>query len=342
MYDHGTSLILKLCFIVASVSINVTGSAQSNSAKGCDSNYYRSYDTSLTTRVYLSQKYLSLIISEDGKTKNLKYRPNSKMGIGVGVTYGWMTLNVGFGFGFLNAGDEGKGKTKSLDLQLHSYGKKISLHLMYQYYKGLYLYPQGEGLENKGLWYMRPDIRLLQAGGSAYYATNWRKFSYRSGAAWQTRSAGSLLLGAQVFYGQAKGDSTLVPGVMADSYSSKGVKQVNYGNIAPGIGYAYSLVIARHWFASAGIIANLSFGLLKQSRDTVTSTLFSLRPNFTYKAAVGYNSQRFITSVSIFNNSLGTNSSKGGYLLQAGNVRMEIAYRFVANAKTKRMLRIFR
>ncbi len=344
MNDYCPKGIVSFLLIIGLVANSLTGQAQSNVVKGGDSNYYRSYDTTFTVRMYLTQKYLSLIISGGSKANDLKYRPNSKLNIGAGVTYGWITLNADFGFGFLNKGDEDKGKTKSLDLQLHSYGRKISVDLSYQYYRGLYLYPKGSGLENKENWYVRPDIRLLQIGGSAYYATNWRKFSYRAALLqneWQIKSAGSFLLGAQASYGQSKGDSALVPAAIAGSYSAAGVKQVTYGSIAPGIGYAYSLVIARHWFATAGIISSLAFGLLKETRDTSKSTMFSARPNFTYKAGIGYNSRRFTTSLSLFDNSLGTKSSKSGYRYEAGNVRLDIAYRFLTGAKAKRMLRIF-
>ncbi len=67
-----------------------------------------------TTRVYLTQKYLSLVISGDRIAKDIKYRPNSKLNMGLGITYGWFTLNLAFALGLLNNGDDGKGKTKSL------------------------------------------------------------------------------------------------------------------------------------------------------------------------------------------------------------------------------------
>src|SRR5688500_7023859 len=76
--------------------------AQLKSTPPSDSTYILSYDTMLTARIFLSQKYLSLHINDKGDAPILKFYPNSKLNLGIGASYGWFTFNVSAGVNFLN------------------------------------------------------------------------------------------------------------------------------------------------------------------------------------------------------------------------------------------------
>lgn len=347
MPPHIFTQRLRLSLIVISVLIAVLGKAQKKDELP-DTRYYFSYDTTVTGRVYLSQKYVSMVLSGGDSTPPLRYRPNSQLSLGVGATYGWLTINGAFAMGFLNPGDAGKDKTKTIDLQAHLYGQKMTVDLFGQYYKGFYLFPKGTATGNTGKnWYTRPDISLLQLGISAYYIFNWKKFSNRAAFLqneWQTRPAGSFLLGGEIYYGQAKADSAFVPSVLSASYKNAStITQMQYGDVAVGAGYAYTLVLHRHWFATASLTGSLSFDLLKEwEQDGKTSNNFSFRPNYAYKAGIGYNSRRFTTSLSWVNNSITTNGNFGKYRMETGNARLHVAYRFHTTTKIRKVLKPFR
>ncbi len=347
MLSVGVKKIERYCLLVALVLLAAVMpcNAQKHVKPILDPSYIQSYDTMLTTRVYLSQKYLSLDVKDKGGSSVLKYRPNSKIKLGVGATYGWFTVNISAGFGFMNNNKKElkKGNTKALDLQAHFYGPKFVIDLLTQYYKGFYLWPQGTQAETNNGWYTRPDLSLLQAGVSGYYVLNWGKFSYRATyvqSEWQIKSAGSFLLGAEIVYGLAKADSAFVPAAINSAYRSGNVRQIQFGDIGPRAGYAYTLVLAKHFFISGSATGSLSVNLLKETTTLQGSdTKFAFNPNYAFKAGVGYNSRKFSTNITWVNNSIVAAGDKATYTYYGGNARVHIAYRFLASPKMKQRLK---
>ena len=330
--------------LVCIITFEHTLSAQKPARQVADSNYVRSYDTTVTGRIFLSQKYVSLQIKDHDTSLLLQYRPNSKLNLGIGATYGWLSLNASVGFGFLNLGDKGKGKTKNLDLQAHFYGPKTTFDIFTQRYKGFYLFPKGTAAGVGKSWYVRPDLNLIQIGASGYYVFNWRRFSYRAAYLqneWQIKSRGSFLIGGEIFYGRAKADSAFKPAAFYDGDMTAEVYRVQFGNIGPGAGYAYTLVMAKHLFVTASVSGTISLALLKEVSYADSKTIFSFNPNYAFKAGMGYNSTRFTTSMTWVNNSVVSGGDTDIYTLHAGNVRLHVAYRFLAGKRLKKTLKPF-
>ncbi|WP_276479388.1 DUF4421 domain-containing protein [Paraflavitalea pollutisoli] len=318
--------------------------AQSDTSQRFNRAYYESYTDQLTSRFYFSQKYTSLWLRGADKDHDLQYRPNTTLNMGVGATYGWFTLNLAYGFDFLNRVDEAKGKTRYLDLQSHVYTRKMSIDLFGQFYKGFYGYPKSLLPQENGDWYVRPDLKVRHFGGAGYYILNWKRFSMRAAMLqneWQKRSAGSLLIGAEMYFGQNKGDSSLVPSSLAADYEQAGVTKMHYYDIGPGIGYAYTLVINSHFYAMAGATASFPLSFHSQVRNGEKEHKVSISPDLLWRVGAGYNSDRFHVSVLWVNSSVQTRAEKGDYSISTGNVRAIIGYRFVPGAKLKRQLKFF-
>src|SRR5204863_2166615 len=111
-----------------------------------------------------------------------------------------------------------------------------------------------------------------------------------------------FLLGAEILYERAKADSAFVPAALKNDYRSANIHRIQYGDIAPGAGYAYTLVLAKHLFISGALTGSLSINLLKEYSLQTTDTKFAFNPNYAFKAGVGYNSRKFTTSVTWVNN----------------------------------------
>jgi len=323
--------------------IPAVGVAQEDSREKFDRDFYESYTDRITSRLFFSQKYTSLRIRGEEKTKDLQYRPNTTLNLGVGATYGWFTLNLAYGFDFLNRADKSKGKTHYLDLQSHIYPRKMSIDLFGQLYKGFYAYPQDIVPRGDNNWYQRPDIKVRHFGAAAYYIVNWRKFSLRAGMLqneWQKRSAGSLLLGGEFYYGQNKGDSALVPLAIADQYEQAGVTKMRYMDIGPGIGYAYTLVVKEHWYALGVLSSSFPISFERQWRNNVPENKLSVSPDLLTRVGIGYNSHRMNISMMWINSNVQTKGKSGSYAIRTGNVRLNAAYRFMPDPALKRKLRL--
>ncbi len=100
-------------------------------------------------------------------------------------------------------------------------------------------------------YYYRHDLKITLFGLSQYRIFNPTRFSYNAAIVqneWQKKSGGTLLAGAEVYYGVAKADSNFVPASIQGNYPEKDLKAINYFSIGPGVGYAYTLVVAHHIF----------------------------------------------------------------------------------------------
>lgn len=315
--------------------------AQTDTSARFDTDYYESYTDHITGRVYFSQKYTSLILRAKESVDDLRYRPNTTLNFGVGATYGWFTLNLAYGFGFLNRGDHPKGKTRYLDLQSHVYTRKMSIDLFGQFYKGFYLYPEGTAMTHKQ-YYVRPDIKVRHLGAAAYYILDWKRLSMRAAmlqTEWQKKSAGSLLVGGEVYYGRSKSDSAMVPKVLEDRYSQRGINKFRYFDIGPGVGYAYTFVWKEHFFAMGGITGSFPLNFQKEWRGDQAATKFSISPDLFYRVGIGYNDELMNISMTWVNNTFQTKGDAGKYQIRTGNVRLTAAYRFIPGPNLKRLIK---
>ncbi len=321
--------------------------AQEQSAQPAyDEDYYESYTDHITSRIYFSRKYTSLILRARESVDDLRYRPNTTLNFGVGATYGWFTLNLAYGFDFLNQGDKAKGTTHYLDLQSHVYTRKMSIDLFGQFYKGFYLSPRGTG-SNDGQYYLRPDIKVRHMGVAAYYILDWKHLSMRAAmlqTEWQKKSAGSLLIGGESYYGYSKADSAMVPHALAGQYSQRGITRFRYFDIGPGIGYAYTFVWKEHFFAMGGVTGSIPLNFQKEWRGkgTVGESKFSISPDLMLRVGIGYSNERMNISMTWVNNTFETKGSAGKYQIRTGNVRLNAAYRFLPGPDLKRKIRFFR
>src|SRR6185503_7607142 len=73
-----------------------------------DPAYYETFPDKLTTRVYLSQKFLKFTIPTSTSLPDIEYKAHAKMNLGIGVTYRGFSINAFYGFAFLNK-DTAKG-----------------------------------------------------------------------------------------------------------------------------------------------------------------------------------------------------------------------------------------
>lgn len=297
-----------------------------------DTSYYESFPEMLTTRVYLSQKFLKFTIPPSGNQTDLEYKANTRMNLGIGATYHNISLNIFYGFAFLNK-DTAKGKTKGLDLQLHIYPRRWAIDLIALFPKGYHLEPKGFGIADPNRYYYRPDVQLKLIGISAYQVPNKAKFSYRAAITqneWQKKSAGSLLYGGTIYYGTAKGDSALVPKLIESAFPQKGIDNINFMAIGGGVGYAHTLVIDRHFFITASAIGNLDLTMTSEDGINGKKRKTSVGPSVVAKAAIGYNGPNWCVGLNGLGSAFWTkgNSSTKQYYLPVGLIRLSVSKRF--------------
>jgi hypothetical protein len=310
-----------------------------------DSTYYTTYRSMLTARVYLSRKYNVLSFNPPAPAQSFQYRATTSLNLGIGATYHAVTVNIGFGISKFNPDNE-KGNTKYLDLQGHFYARKWNVDLLGEFYKGYFLTPDGLAAPTGDKFYLRPDMGLSLVGFAFYRALNEKKFSYQAGLLqneWQKKSAGSLLIGGEIYYGAIYGDSTLIPTAIDPKASALAIDKFHFFSFGPGIGYAYTLVIKEHFFILGSATINLAFRYSNEisTQNDQQGNHFGFRPNYMLHAGAGYNSNKWDLSVLWVDTELFTKgkTTDYNYTVGAGNYRLVYARRFNLGQKTKKLLK---
>jgi len=296
-----------------------------------DSSYYQSFERYITTRFFFSQKYAGLELEKATNVSRLRYLPNTSLAAGVGVTYQSLTVNIGYAFGFLNT-DHEKGRTRYLDIQPHIYGRKWVYDLTAQFYKGYYLNPKGFASNDPKRYYVRSDLRTQLLGIAAYRILNPSKFSFRAALLeneQQKKSAGSFLVGAEIYYGIIKGDSSIVPAALAENYLQKGVRRLDFIKIGPGVGYVYTYVINKTFYLTGSLSASLSVDYSNQHGAAGKTDNFEINKGFVYRIAAGYDKNNWNINFSLVGNqmTIAGASTTNKYLLSAGDFRLTVAKR---------------
>lgn len=307
-----------------------------------DSTYYTTYPKLITARFYFSQKYTNFTLGAKKGTPDLIYRPNTSLNMGIGATYRSLTLNLAYGFGFLN-NDHDKGKTRYLDLQSHMYTRKWAVDLSGQFYKGYYINNRNSGFPEYGNYYVRPDLGITLLGGSVYRILNDRNFSFMAAtlqSEWQKKSAGSLLLGAEIFYGAISGDSAFVPAVLVGKYEQAGIYKVHLIKLGPGVGYAYTFVYDQHYYLTGSLSANINAGLVREFKTNSSKDRITFSPNYSYRFAVGYNGSVWGCNFMLVGNEVNFKgaSSPQNYIVKTGNYRINLTKRLMPGPSLKKRI----
>ncbi|HVI44281.1 MAG TPA: DUF4421 domain-containing protein [Chitinophaga sp.] len=305
-----------------------------------DTAYIEDHTEDITFRLYGSRKFTSYDISDRKQSRHILYRPNTPFNIGVGANYRFIGLNVGFNFPFINRQNEKYGRTKYLDLQTHIYLRKLVVDLYWQHYKGYYVsnaedvFGKSYALANPHP--QRPDINNLDIGANVQYIFNDKKFSYRAPNLqneYQKKSAGSLIVGGEVFFVRVKGDSSLIPSNLKDTtfLRKEHYYRTTIASLAGNVGYAYTFVLRKHLFLSLSVTAGLGVASTKLNmEDGSTSRQIGWHFSNTVRASLGYNSSRYFAGIHYVGM---TNRSEMPipHTYQAfgtGNLRVSLVHRF--------------
>jgi hypothetical protein len=310
-----------------------------------DTSYYETFWHGITARVYAAQKYTHFTIPSNGSIRDLQYVANPKLNLGIGITWHNISLNGFYGLAYLNNKDTVKGKTKGLDLQLHMFPRKWVIDLFVVMPKGMHANPKGYASPDPNKYYYRDSVKERIFGFSVMRLPNKKQFSYRAaliGNEWQKKSAGSFLYGVQGYYiimESSNKDSLLVPDKVKNSFPKiAGVTESRFFTFGPGGGYAYTLVIKKHFFIMGSMVFHLDVNLMTEEHgelDFRKNT--TIAPSLDYKAAIGYNSANWGVNAQIVGNnfwSKGVSTQK--YSVMGGQLRFSVTKKFDPKKKKKK------
>ena len=135
------------------------------------------------------------------------------------------------------------------------------------------------------------------------------------------------MFGAETYYGIVKADSAFVPSKAGSNYTQAGIDKINFFSIGPGIGYAYTLVISKHFFITGSAIGSLNVNISSEQNSGKKKSKVKVIPGGIYKAAIGYNSSTWSVSATLLGNALyaASEASSKEYFLPTGSINLVIA-----------------
>jgi Domain of unknown function (DUF4421) len=305
-----------------------------------DTSYYKSFSGSVIPRIFLSRNYSQLKFDPPGQAPIVKYHANTPLNLGIGMAYKFVSFSVSKGLGFLQS-ESKKGSTKSFDLQTHIYRRKWTLDALAQFYQGYY--SAQAGLNAGPGYYLRPDMRLRMVGITGYRILNDRRFSYGSvlgQGGYQQRSAGSFLVGGNAFYSAINADSALVPFKTDSGYSKEDIRKVHLLLIGAGAGYAYTLIIQKHYFLLGSANVNLNLNFSREIGNGIGSNKVDVSHNFIFRFGTGYNTYKWGISLLWFTGGINAEGkySGYGYSQQTGSYKLIYVRRIAVNRRIKNVL----
>lgn len=307
-----------------------------------DNPYYVTYPDHIIGRLYLSRKFTAVKIRDEVEGQNYLFSPNTTLNHGIGATYKFATLNLAYGFESLNP-DIGQGETRYLDLQAHAYPQNFVFDLFGQFYRGYHLSPQGFASPPGERFYYDPEMVVTKIGFFGQYLFNGDELSLRASFLqneWQQRSAGSFLVGFEMYGGRAMTDDALLPvTVMADP--NRNFRTLRFFEFGPNAGYAYTLVIKKNWFITLSASANLGIGYSMLESQQDRNTEWGISPNMFLRGFAGYNSDKWsINANYVYNEVRFVENQQFSNSIMTGNYRLNFIYRFLPGPQSRRYLQV--
>jgi hypothetical protein len=302
-----------------------------------DSEYVQNNQRDLILRVYASQKYSDQTFLDRGAKSSLKYRPSNGYVVGLGFNYKFLGINIGTIFPFAQPDIDRYGKTKYLDLQSHLYLRIFTVDFYTGYYKGQYLANSASVLSPvpSSDFYTRGDIETYSGGFGVYANLNPTKFSVRAPFLqneFQKKSAGQPTLGFELYWVGSSADSSFIPSHLVNKTFFDGIdfnKWRFYSFNLTG-GYAYTFVIKKRFFVTAGLNGSLGIGEFQLSPvDGAKMNRIYPDVSINQKLGIGYHFDRIFVGMSLANFQYFTPTPiKETYIRwETGNLRFNISYR---------------
>lgn len=300
-------------------------------------NYVKEFPDKFYIKPILTVRRLSLeLAAKDRQVDKISFVPSSNNFLGLGLYI--FNINIELSFKVPQNEEEVPteiyGQTESFDFQANIYAKKWSADVSYQNYQGFYVenpeshYPQWN---EDGPFPIRDDLHLKYVQLNAFYLFNHKRFSFRAPyiqAEQQLKSQGSFLLGGFFSNFNMVADTALIPQASREFFpENSGFKKSRVTTLAVLPGYTYTLTY-RDFYINAMLAAGPGNIWMIYDREGSEDREVKIRPVVGFRAAVGYNGDRFFTGITAMNNFVSANVGNLDVNSSSANIKLFFGVRF--------------
>ncbi|CAN5443380.1 hypothetical protein BH10BAC4_BH10BAC4_07730 [soil metagenome] len=185
-------------------------------------------------------------------------------------------------------------------------------------------------------------MKVTIFGGSYQYVLNNSRFSIQATYLqneWQKKSAGSLLIGIESYSGRIRADSTIIPTSIDRTLTES---NIDFFEAGINVGYAYTLVIRRHFFATGSVAASIDYSSTTMRYSDGSHVVSGASPNTFFRFVTGYSREKWAVQLIYINNGVRLGDGIRTAALNTGNLRLSYVHRFQLGNAGKKALKIIK
>lgn len=298
--------------------------------KGYDSTYRVNYFENIILRSSLTSDVANLRFKSGRTGEEITLKPVAEYLISLSFDYKWIALGISFAPKFLlDSDNHDLNESNSFGMTLNFfYSDRWRQELSYQGYKGFISTNTIALIDNNEN--LLENTTLETFGGSTYFIAN-RNYSFRAHYAQterQLKSAGSLIPKLNYIYGITKPN-------LESALINDGIERINNLDIRAFLGYLYTFVYNKKWFATAGIHPGIGnnntqykYTENNSNNEAFNTTYFALNGEL----GIGYNNYRWFFGANYnYKNYNYTNTNHNKFTRESGYFYIYFGYRFNDN-----------
>lgn len=325
---------LFLFFVPSGISFAQSDSAKTALKQRIHNTYIDKLDTVINIKLSVNNEFERFRQEVNGVSYDI--RPNISLSTKLSFSYRYISFGFGFKPKFIpgNNDNDKQGKTKAFTFGFDINANHIVQSLKIGYVRGFYLNNSGDfdptWNASKDPYLIIPDLKVAELMGSTFYKLN-SNFSFKaisSQTEIQRKSCGSLLPGISYMYYEVDNKS--------DNVNQTSSQKTNNFELLASVGYFYSLVINRGFYAAAGFLPGIGYNFVKLTTRLPNNISYNKYntpvTRFQEKFGLGYNSRKWYSGAEL---SLSQSRQKMNYTsveLQATRVYFQVfvGYHFTA------------
>lgn len=257
-----------------------------------DTVYVQHFPDTVNLRLLWVNKGLNLRVSKLQGNSSFFYGPRYRHYAG----FGGILWNIGFGFLLPLPETRQKDEIKRFDFQGSLFAKYWLLDGIYQRYRGYYISPIGEGVRDQPE-YFNSKLLVRKIKAAITYLPGGERISLRAPFNYsvrQVKSAGSFLLSGGFSYIKVRGENGILPAIWL-AESDLALRSIRLASLNSLMGYTCTLV---HQGFFIHLLGQAGFGFQqKRYEQKRVENVFSLKPIYDVRAAIGYDNGQFYTGV---------------------------------------------
>lgn len=321
--------------LMASLFFIILNTVRAQEYDSLRSIYVREFPDKFNLKLLATDRLLILNLrAKDHGNRTINYSPNNRGYIGIGAYIFDIGLELAVKVPEAFERSETKyGKTRFLDFQGNIYGRKWCFDGTFQQYKGFFISNPSSvfpDFDSGADFPQRPDLAIANIIVNGIHIFNHEKFSFRSGfnqADRQIKSAGSPVLLLSTAFFSINADSLLIPERHSLSFGEASrFQEGDFFTFSVLPGYAYNFVV-KNFFINVNATAGAGIQLQKFVAATEQKQ-WALEPKINFRAALGYDNDRFFAGGSFLIQKSRTNIDGMSIDNTAGNFKFFLGYRF--------------